>query len=126
EKVASVFPDMIKRSVPGYASIISMIGVLAEQYAQDNSVCYDLGCSLGAASLLMRHQIKASGCEIVAVDNSPAMIEDCREIMLADTKAQKAKGSNEGLAVRLVCDDILNVDFEPTSLVVLNFTLQFI
>ena len=31
EKVASVFPDMINRSVPGYASIVSMTGVLAAE-----------------------------------------------------------------------------------------------
>ena len=44
DKVADVFTDMINRSVPGYATIIAMIGTLAERYAQDESVCYDLGC----------------------------------------------------------------------------------
>lgn len=124
-KVAAVFPDMIKRSVPGYATIISMIGVLAEQYAQDNSVCYDLGCSLGAASLLMRHQIKRQACHIVAVDNSEAMMVRCQEIMDADSVAAREQGS-EPLSVELICDDLLNLEFEPASVVVLNFTLQFI
>ena len=36
EKVANVFPDMIRRSVPGYESIITMIGLIAGQYAQQN------------------------------------------------------------------------------------------
>ena len=47
EAVVNVFPDMIKRSVPGYATIINMIGNLAERYAQPDSFCYDLGCGGG-------------------------------------------------------------------------------
>ena len=78
EKVAEVFPDMISRSVPGYSNIISMIGMLAERFVQPNSQIYDLGCSLGAATLSMRRNIKVEGCKIIAVDNSPAMVERCR------------------------------------------------
>lgn len=32
--VARVFPDMIRRSVPGYTTVIPMIEVISEQYAQ--------------------------------------------------------------------------------------------
>ena len=74
EPVVSVFPDMIQRSIPGYSTLISSIGILAGRYAQDNTRCYDLGCSLGAVSLSIRQRIMAIGCEIVAVDNSPEMI----------------------------------------------------
>ena len=70
DAVVDVFPDMIQRSVPGYHVIISAIGLLAERYAQENSVCYDLGCSLGAATLSMRHQISIKHCKIIAVDSS--------------------------------------------------------
>ncbi|MGL6176515.1 MAG: hypothetical protein ACRC1U_05925, partial [Vibrionaceae bacterium] len=52
--VATVFPDMIQRSVPGYSNIITAIGMLSERFARDNSVIYDLGCSVGAATLAMR------------------------------------------------------------------------
>ena len=45
ENVASVFEDMINRSVPGYSTIIAMISVLAEEYYQDRSRIYDLGCA---------------------------------------------------------------------------------
>src|SRR5690606_3194721 len=57
ERVVAVFPDMIQRSVPGYSTIIAMTGVLAERYAQPNTRCYDLGCSLGASLLAMRAQL---------------------------------------------------------------------
>ena len=53
DTVVRVFPDMIRRSVPGYASIIDMIGVLAARYAQPDTCLYDLGCSLGAAATAM-------------------------------------------------------------------------
>ena len=55
--VVEVFPDMIQRSVPGYATIVSTMGKLAGTYAQSNSNLYDLGCSLGAVTLSMRRNI---------------------------------------------------------------------
>lgn len=116
-KVAEVFNDMISRSVPGYATIISMIGVLSERYATSGSHCYDLGCSLGAATLAMRHHIQHSDCTIVAVDNSPAMIERCRKNIDADS----AK-----VPVEIICADLIDTDITNASMVVLNFTLQFL
>ena len=117
DSVASVFPDMIKRSVPGYSAILSMIGDISESYAQDHSQCYDLGCSLGAATLAMRHGIKAKACGIVSVDNSNAMIDRCRTIITKDAAT---------IPVELICQDIQQTSIENASIVVLNFTLQFI
>ena len=78
ERVAEVFPDMIQRSVPGYSNIISMIGMLAERFVQPDTQGYELGCSLGEATLSIRRNIAHPGCKIVAVDNSSAMVERCR------------------------------------------------
>ncbi len=117
EKVAAVFPDMINRSVPGYATIIAMIGTLSAEYVQPDSVCYDLGCSLGAASLSMRHSIRAENCTIVAVDNSAAMVEGCRRAMESDSAM---------LPVEVCCEDILDTPVNNASMVVMNFTLQFV
>lgn len=117
QRVVDVFPDMIKRSVPGYTTIIAMIGDLAERYARSDSRCYDLGCSLGAATLAMRHRIRAADCRLIGVDNSPAMIERCQQVIAAD--------SGE-VPVDLVCARVQEVNIERASVVVLNFTLQFI
>ncbi|MGL6019248.1 MAG: carboxy-S-adenosyl-L-methionine synthase CmoA [Gibbsiella quercinecans] len=117
ERVAEVFPDMIQRSVPGYSNIISMIGMLAERFVQPDSQVYDLGCSLGAATLSMRRNIRVTGCNIIAVDNSPAMVERCRrhiDAFRADTP------------VEVIEADILDIDIQNASMVVLNFTLQFL
>ncbi len=117
EAVVNVFPDMIRRSVPGYAAIISAIGLLAGRFSQKNSICYDLGCSLGAATLAMREQITVEACKIIAVDNSEAMISRFKRNLEADPSKP---------AVEVVCADIRQIGIERASVVVLNFTLQFI
>ena len=117
EKVVSVFPDMISRSVPGYSTIIAMIGTLASEYVKPGSVCYDLGCSLGAASLSMRHQINTGQSRIIAVDNSRAMTEGCREAVVRD---------GEGIEVDVRCQDVMDCEINNASMVVMNFTLQFV
>ncbi|QCR35952.1 carboxy-S-adenosyl-L-methionine synthase CmoA [Nissabacter sp. SGAir0207] len=117
ERVAEVFPDMIQRSVPGYSNIISMIGMLAGRFVQPGTQVYDLGCSLGAATLSMRRHINVPGCRIIAVDNSPAMVERCRRHI----DAFRAETPVEVLEA-----DIRDIKVENASLVVLNFTLQFL
>jgi tRNA (cmo5U34)-methyltransferase len=121
ERVVSVFPDMIQRSVPGYGTLISNIGILAGRYAQANTHCYDLGCSLGAVSLSMRQRIKRTGCDIIAVDNSPEMIERAQALLATDMAT-----SNSVVPVDLTCADIEETLIDNASVVVMNFTLQFI
>jgi len=52
--VARVFPDMLDRSIPGYASIVAQTGLIAARFAQPDTHLYDLGCSLAASALAMR------------------------------------------------------------------------
>lgn len=117
QQVVEVFPDMIQRSVPGYSTILEVIGQLTGQYHQADSRLYDLGCSLGAATLAMRRNIRHSGCEIIGIDNSQPMIERCRSHLNA---------FRSDTPVTLMCDTIQNTKIERASVVVLNFTLQFV
>jgi len=117
DAVARVFPDMIQRSVPGYTTIIPMIGLITEQYAQDQTICYDLGCSLGASTLAMRHGLRDKTCQLIAIDNSQSMLDRCSHYIELD---------NDKTPVELVCADIREVEFKPCSVVTLNFTLQFL
>lgn len=117
EGVARVFPDMIRRSVPGYGTLITLIGLLAEQYAQPGTHLYDLGSSLGAATLAMRRRVPHHDCRIIAVDNSAAMVERCRNNIAEDVAP---------IEVEVVCGDIREQSIENASVVVLNFTLQFL
>lgn len=117
QRVADVFPDMIQRSVPGYSTMIALIGIIADQYAQPNTKIYDLGCSLGAASMAIRHRLTASGCTLLAVDNSADML----------AKAKTFLGVEEcPVPVQFVEADIRDIEINNASVVVLNFTLQFV
>ncbi len=117
ESVARVFPDMIKRSVPGYSTIVAMTGVLTGKYATAGSSLYDLGCSLGASTLAMRHNISQPNCKIISVDNSSAMLDRCKTIIDTDSYVTP---------IELICADLQDVVIQNASVIVLNFTLQFI
>nr|WP_224745736.1 carboxy-S-adenosyl-L-methionine synthase CmoA [Neiella litorisoli] len=117
QRVADVFPDMIQRSVPGYQTILHTLGLLTERYAQANSNLYDLGCSLGAATLMMRRHNKQPGCQIVSVDNSKAMLER------AEQHIHSYRGDTP---IDLRCQNLQDTEITNASMVVLNFTLQFI
>ena len=115
DQVAAVFPDMIRRSVPGYADILQMLSLITCRYAQPNSQLYDLGCSLGAASLAMAKGLTQADCRILAIDQSSAMIARARPCL-----------TDSGLPIVLQQADINKQPIENASVVVLNFTLQFI
>lgn len=117
ESVASVFSDMIRRSVPGYGTLVTLTGLLAEQYVQPQSQIYDLGCSLGAISLSILHRIRNTHFKIIAVDNSQAMVERCKKNLPEDS---------DNTAVEVLCGDILDVEIQDASVVVINLTMQFI
>lgn len=115
EKVASVFEDMIQRSVPGYSSILQMIPAFTGIYYQPGTTCYDLGCSLGAGASMMSRAI--GNAKITAVDYSSAMIGACRQRTLANLLPGN---------INFICADIRDIKIKNASVVVLNFTLQFI
>ena len=117
EAVAAVFPDMLKRSIPGYAASIITIGSLARRYVRPDTRCFDLGCSLGAATLAMRHNISEPGCRIQAIDSSSAMIKRCRKI-IADDDAT--------VPVNVIGGDVRDADIRNASMVVMNYTLHFL
>jgi len=117
DRVARVFPDMIARSVPGYAALVDLIGVIARRHLQSGTRCYDLGCSRGAVALTVLAHTPGLDAEIVAVDSAPAMI---RELCASLERVP------ESHRIRPVCADLASVRIEGASLVVLNLTLQFV
>ena len=121
DTVAAVFPDMLRRSIPGYAATLEAIGSLAARYVRPGTRCYDLGCSLGAATLALRQGIRVPDCRIVAVDNAPAMIRRCNELIAADDAAAPGR-----TAVDVELGDIREVAIRNASMVVMNYTLQFV
>ncbi len=136
ETVASVFPDMIQRSVPGYSTVVAISGILAERFSQPGSNLYDLGCSLGATSFSMAQHC-AESCRIFAVDSSTAMLDSLRETLanqsLSNQSSTNQSLSNQSLTnqsqlapIELVHGDICDVPINNASVVALNYTLQFV
>jgi len=115
--VSDVFDDMVDRSVPGYRTLIANIGPLASHFIQENSACYDLGCSHGAAALSVFKHCQVSGLEIHAIDNASAMIRRCQQ-MIAQAQAEHV--------IKTQLNNIQDIDIINASFVILNLTLQFI
>ena len=115
QEVVKVFDDMVRRSVPGYDSMIQMIGLIARMYGQDNTNYYDLGSSTGAITLSIALNNKSKNNQFFAIDNSEEMVEQCKKNL-----------QNKIANLQVVCDDINQVKIQNASIVVLNLTLQFI
>lgn len=115
--VVGVFPDMINRSVPGYATVISMTGLLAARYARTGTRIYDLGCSLGASLLSAARQPNCQTNTFIGIDNSEAMLTAARDVLDKEVP---------GLAIELIESDILDAPIDNASVVIMNYTLQFV
>lgn len=112
-EVVQVFDDMIGRSVPYYRDNIAQIVSMSCDYAQEGTRIYDLGCSLGACTLPIASGLKSRDVEVIGVDNSEAMLSELER-------------RSEGRSITMVHDRIENIEIENASVVILNYTLQFI
>jgi tRNA (cmo5U34)-methyltransferase len=111
EAVAEVFDDMINRSVPGYAHVTAMSGLLAGQFVQPDTHVYDLGCSLGASLLSVLDQVSPKRWMLTGIDTSPSMLERCHEHLLRAGYADKAT---------LCCEDITTFNYQPASWIMMD------
>ena len=113
-QVAAVFPDMIRRSVPGYDTVAALSGLIAASRLRPGGRCYDLGCSLGAASHAVLQAVGDMDCEVVGVDDSAAMLARAAELAAGETRVRWLEG------------DVRTTDFAAADAVILNYTLQFL
>ncbi|MDR1461188.1 MAG: carboxy-S-adenosyl-L-methionine synthase CmoA [Campylobacteraceae bacterium] len=114
DKVASVFDDMLSRSIPFYAEVLNLVCELAIKYAAPNSSIIDLGCST-ANTLLNVGKKTSVPLKLIGIDNSAAMIERARK-----------KAQAYGVNIELIEGDITKSDFKINSVVIANYTFQFI
>jgi len=117
EDVASVFDDMLLRSVPFYAEQQRMIGELATDFAVAGTNVYDLGCSTGT-TIIELGRVLPQDVRFVGMDNSEDMLVKCRAKL--DEHSFKRP-------VDLVCADLnQGCEIANASLVLMILTLQFI
>ena len=116
-EVVAVFDDMVNRSVPYYGEMQRMITELAGDFAADGTNVYDLGCSTGTTLLNLGAALKPN-VNFVGVDNSPQMLDRCRNKL-------ESRGFNR--PHELICADLNSgIQIENASLVTMILTLQFI
>ena len=113
-EVASVFDDMLNRSVPFYDEVLNLTVYFALKYLKNDDIVYDLGCST-ASTLIKLAQKSSIKLKLIGVDNSNAMIKQA----ISKTKAY-------GLDINFINDDIFNVNLKLANVIISNYTLQFI
>lgn len=117
-EVSKVFPDMIQRSIPGYNDLKWIISILAKYVVKNNTNIYDLGCSTGNTTFIIGKYIpKDIKYKIIAIDNSYYMIKKINYIF---------NKYYSNLPIKILKSKIQNVIIKNASLIISNFTLQFI
>ncbi|MDR2789867.1 MAG: carboxy-S-adenosyl-L-methionine synthase CmoA [Campylobacteraceae bacterium] len=114
ESVASVFDDMLSRSIPFYAEVLNLVCDLCLKYAHINSTITDLGSSTANTLLSISKKTKIP-LRLRGIDNSDAMCERARQKI-------KAYGAD----IEIVNGDIMEQNFGMNSAIIANYTFQFI
>ena len=114
EAVASVFDDMLSRSVPFYNEVRELIISLILKEQKDGLKVLDLGFST-AKFLLELHSKMSCDMKLVGIDNSQAMLSRA-----------KAKAKAYGANITLEFADMLEYEYQDEDIIVANYTLQFI
>ncbi len=114
EAVASVFDDMLSRSVPFYDEVRHLIISLILKEAHPGTKVLDLGSST-AKFLIDLHAKAEIPLKLKGIDNSEAMLERARQKTVAF-----------GADIDLELADMLTYQYRDEEIVVANYTLQFI
>ncbi|PPK58535.1 carboxy-S-adenosyl-L-methionine synthase CmoA [Malaciobacter marinus] len=114
EDVASVFDDMLNRSIPFYKQMQELTINFALNYLKEADTVYDLGCSTASTLIELGKQSNVD-LNLVGIDNSSAML----------SRASK-KCKAFGIDIKLKNEDLLDTSYDNAKLVISNYTLQFI
>jgi len=114
EAVASVFDDMLSRSVPFYDEVRKLVIALILTEQEEGKKVLDLGSST-AKFLLDLHSKMDVKMQLKGLDNSQAML---------DRAEQKCQAF--GAEIDLELADMLTYDYRDEDIIVANYTLQFI
>lgn len=113
-EVAEVFDDMVTRSVPLYFETLEMTLAWCQRYSQPESTIVDIGCSTGTMIDLMLRYVDKNN-QYLAIDSSSAMIDKAR-----------VKLKEKSLNVQFECGDACEIALGRPSVVIANYTLQFL
>jgi len=116
EAVVKVFDDMVSRSVPLYREVNESVLQWSWFYQQKDTAIVDLGCSTGTTLELIARTFD-NRMALIGVDTSQPMLDE------AKAKLHKFYDKHQ---IELLHSDLENVLLPKTSVVIMNYTLQFI
>ena len=112
--VAKRFDTHVSRSVPLYKEGHELVCKLSDFFLTDGSICYELGCSTAALTNKMAEHNASKKVTFYGIDRVPEMI--------AEAKQRCESKPN----IRLLTQDLMDVEFEKSDLIVAYYTMQFI
>ncbi len=117
QKIASVFEDMLKRSIPCYQENLNMIGdLLVSLFVNKKVLIYDLGCSTGELFFSLIKKYNHKNLTLIGIDSSLSILKKAKK------KLEIAFKGNLFLEHK----KIEKISLNPCQAVILNYTLQFI
>ena len=122
DEVASVFDDMMVRSVPLYLENLQICQNLALQFYQPKSHILDLGCSTGTLLIALSRLPFPDSPHFIGIDSSPAM----EKKFCQNCDKQNPDASFSFLQFPLQQLTLEKCQTIKPSVVFLNYTLQFI
>jgi tRNA (cmo5U34)-methyltransferase len=112
--VSKTFDSHVSKSVPFYREGHDLIAKISDFFLNDDSICYDLGCSTGELVRTLVNRNKNKTVKFIAIDREDGMLEAAR------------KKNKELKNVVVVKSDLVDVDFEKADLIVSYYTMQFV
>lgn len=118
-EVAQVFDDMVSRSIPLYKEVTRTSAEWALRFYRPGTAIYDIGCSTGTTTAALAEAFLGAGTSaaFIGVDNSEPMIAKAQDKLAPWRSAH---------SIDLLATDIRQHKFQPTSVVIINYTLQFL
>lgn len=113
-EVSEKFEEHAERSIPDYRQNHQLILELSDFFIQNDSRCYELGCSTAAliSQLAARHQDTLA--EFHGIDSEAAMV---KQAQLSAAKLSNLKISQA---------DICEFEYQPADFIVAYYTVQFV
>ncbi len=116
-RVAEVFDDMLKRSVPCYSQVIEMTARILENFLISGDRVYDLGSSTGTTLIELARRLEHLKLKFTGFDNSAAMVE--KATLKAEIYSKKER-------LKFKKKDITDLDLHQGGAIILNYTMQFV
>jgi tRNA (cmo5U34)-methyltransferase len=115
DNIADDFDEHVERSVPLYREGHTLIAQISDFFLPRNAVVTEIGTSTGAlAERFLSHHATREDIRYVGIDSVQSMVSKASERCGQDSRAE------------FVHADVTNYEFEPSSMVLSYYSIQFV